>query len=66
MNGSNNMSESDAAPNLLCSNCLNKLSWNLHFDNRKRFVELRNFYATHHLERDLNMAKQSCALLGCD
>ncbi len=66
MNGSNNMEESDAAPNLLCSDCLKKLSWNLHFDNPKRFVELRRFYAKHHLERDLNMAKQSCSILGCN
>jgi archaemetzincin len=64
MNGSNNMQESDAAPNLLCSDCLKKLSWNLHFDNRKRFGELRHFYDKHHLMRDLKMTKQACTILG--
>jgi archaemetzincin len=64
MNGSNNMEEADAAPNLLCSDCLKKLSWNLHFKNRKRFVALRDFYEKHHLERDFEMAKQACSILG--
>ncbi len=63
MNGSNNMPESDATPNALCSVCLKKLSWNLQFDNRKRMNELKAFYQQHDLTRDYKTAAKSVELM---
>jgi archaemetzincin len=54
MNGSNSLEESDRAPNSLCSNCLKKLSGHLLFENKKRFIQLKDFYEEHHLKRDYN------------
>ncbi len=63
MNGSNNMPESDATPNALCSDCLKKLSLNLGFDNRKRLTDLKAFYQQHGLMRDYKTAAASLDLM---
>ncbi|MES2514408.1 MAG: archaemetzincin, partial [Bacteroidota bacterium] len=49
MNGSNSMEESDSRPNRLCSVCLNKLNWNLKFNNKIRFKQLRSYFEENHI-----------------
>jgi archaemetzincin len=45
MNGSNSLSESDAAPAEFCPLCHRKLMWNIGFEPAKRFEQLQAFYA---------------------
>jgi archaemetzincin len=56
MNGSNSLWESDTRPNRLCSDCLNKLTWNLGFSVRERFSGLEKFFKQHKLVADANLA----------
>jgi archaemetzincin len=49
MNGANSLEELDGHPLWLCPACLRKLHWNLGFDLRRRYAELRAFYARHDL-----------------
>jgi archaemetzincin len=44
MNGSNSMDETDASPLHYCPECLQKLSWNIGFQLKPHFSELRDFY----------------------
>jgi archaemetzincin len=53
MNGVNSLTEADTKPTVLCSECLQKLHWNLHFDNPKRFRFLIAFLRKHGLEEDV-------------
>lgn len=55
MNGSNTMSETDACPNRLCSECQRKLSWNFGYDNKKRLTQLCAFFKVNNLQRDLHV-----------
>ena len=48
-NGANSLEEMDGHPLWLCPACLRKLHWNLGFDLRRRYAELRAFYARHDL-----------------
>jgi archaemetzincin len=50
MNGSNNLEETDASPMRLCSDCQTKLTWNLHYDNKKRSSDLCAFARLHDFE----------------
>jgi len=63
MNGSNSLTESDAQPNRLCSQCLSKLSWNLKFDILKRIKELETYFKKHGLTRDVANAREDLNLL---
>lgn len=56
MNGSNSLPESDRQPNRLCSQCVEKLYWNMGFDNQKRLQELQAFFAKHTLGKDWRLA----------
>jgi archaemetzincin len=58
MNGSNSLWESDSRPNRLCSDCLNKLTWNLGFSVRERFSGLKTFFKEHKLVTDANLASR--------
>lgn len=53
MNGSNPLSEADACPNRLCSECQQKLYWNFKYDNKKRLTQLYGFFKANDLRRDL-------------
>ncbi len=55
MNGSNSMEESDSRPNRLCSVCLNKLSWNIKFNNMKRFTQLKSYFDKYQIRRDYDL-----------
>lgn len=54
MNGSNNLSETDAIPNRLCAECQKKLFWNFRYNNRKRLNELLTFLKENKIESDFN------------
>lgn len=55
MNGSNSMPETDNTPNRLCSQCQEKLYWNIRYNNKKRLGELCNFFRENKMERDLQI-----------
>jgi archaemetzincin len=63
MNGSNSLSESDRAPNRLCTQCLGKLNWNLEFDVLKRAKSLDSFFVHHKLSRDHEMFSRDLQLI---
>lgn len=64
MNGSNSMEESDSRPNRLCSVCLNKLSWNLKFNTRERFSQLKSYFGKYHISRDYDLVIKDLELYG--
>ena len=55
MNGANNLNETDAQPNRLCSVCQQKLSWNFGYNNEKRLKQLIAFFSKYDLEKDYNL-----------
>ncbi|GAA5094695.1 hypothetical protein GCM10023210_26520 [Chryseobacterium ginsengisoli] len=64
MNGSNNLSETDSRFARACSLCQQKLNSSIHYDNKKRLIELKSFFEKQHLnsettrvESDLNALK---------
>jgi len=61
MNGSNTMSETDACPNRLCSECQRKLCWNFGYDNKKRLTQLCGFFKANNLQRDLSVLQSDLA-----
>jgi len=61
MNGSNTMSETDACPNRLCSECQRKLCWNFQYDNKKRLTQLCGFFKANNLQRDLSVLQSDLA-----
>ncbi len=58
MNGSNTMYETDLCPNRLCSECQQKLFWNIKYDNKKRLNQLVSFFKKYNLTRDLKLAEK--------
>ncbi|NML37242.1 Zn-dependent protease [Chitinophaga sp. G-6-1-13] len=58
MNGTNNLEETDRAPNRICSECQKKLYWNLRYDNQKRLQELVDYCRQHQLQRDLGLLQK--------
>jgi archaemetzincin len=52
MNGSNSLTETDAAPIHYCPVCHRKLQWNIGFDPAKRYGDLREFYQTHGMNEE--------------
>lgn len=58
MNGSNGLYESDSRPNRLCSVCLNKLSWNLKFNNTDRFKQLKLYFEKYQMQGDYKLVMQ--------
>lgn len=57
MNGSNNLSETDTQPNRLCSECHQKLSWNLKYNNETRLKQLYLFFKKNQLSNDSELLK---------
>nr|WP_295867404.1 archaemetzincin [uncultured Chitinophaga sp.] len=58
MNGTNNLRETDNAPARLCSDCQQKLYWNLRYDNQKRLQQLTDYCRQHGLRRDYLLLKK--------
>lgn len=63
MNGTNNLPEADSKPNRLCSVCLGKLYWNMEFNTTERLSDLKDFFKTHCLESDYQLADRDLNLL---
>lgn len=63
MNGSNNLDESDRQPNRLCSECLQKLHFNLKFDIYKRLQSLNNYFKIHHLDSAYGLTQKDLRLI---
>ncbi|HYG76835.1 MAG TPA: archaemetzincin [Planctomycetota bacterium] len=57
MNGSNSLSETDAAPMHYCPVCHRKLMWNLEFDAAKRYGQLEKFYRENRLTPEADFIK---------
>lgn len=49
MNGVNSLDELDRSTHALCNVCLMKLQWNLGFNVRHRYEQLRDFYRKNHM-----------------
>ncbi|MBY0487002.1 MAG: archaemetzincin [Flavobacteriaceae bacterium] len=63
MNGVNHIVESDSKPNVLCSECLKKLSWNLKYDDKQRLKGLISYLREHDLEKDAVILQQQLDVL---
>jgi archaemetzincin len=63
MNGVNSLSEDDTKPTSLCSECLHKLSWNLKFDNKKRFQKLIAFLELHRLDEEVAILRKQLEVI---
>lgn len=63
MNGVNSISEVDTKPNVLCTECLCKLSWNLKFDNSYRMQKLIAFLKNHQLENDAKLLQNQLKII---
>jgi archaemetzincin len=53
MNGSNSLPESDLQPLRLCTECQQKLQWNIGYDNKKRVSDLISYFRRNQLQQDL-------------
>ena len=58
MNGSNALPELEIMPNRLCSECLQKLSWNIGFKNYLRLLALKHFFKKHRLITDAHVTEK--------
>lgn len=58
MNGSNSLNESDGQPVRLCSECQQKLHWNLGYDNQVRLQQQITFLIKHGLKEDADMLQR--------
>lgn len=61
MNGSNSLPETDRAPNRLCSECQQKLYWNIRYNNRQRLTLLTTFCSTNSLTTDFTLLQHDLA-----
>jgi archaemetzincin len=64
MNGSNSLDELDRQRATLCPNCLQKLAWNIGFDVRARYRELRDYYRREKLDELARFAARRLERLG--
>ncbi|RLJ23487.1 archaemetzincin [Chryseobacterium sp. 7] len=63
MNGTNSLSETDYHLARACSLCQRKLNSSIHYDNKKRLLELKNFFEKQHLNTELSLANQDLNLV---
>ncbi|RXM37821.1 Zn-dependent protease [Chryseobacterium sp. CH21] len=63
MNGTNSLSETDYHLARACSLCQRKLNSSIHYNNKKRLLELKNFFEKQHLNTELTLANQDLSLL---
>ena len=63
MNGSNSLSEADRKPNRFCSECTEKLVWNLHLDVLDRLHRLQEYFKNHKLDKDLKLIEADLKVL---
>lgn len=63
MNGSNSLSESDRQPLRLCSECQEKLHWNIGYDNHQRLDQLIRYMKRNKLSGDQRQLEKDRNLL---
>ncbi|MCJ7934702.1 MAG: archaemetzincin [Chryseobacterium sp.] len=63
MNGTNSLTETDDHVARACSLCQMKLNSSIHYDNKKRLLELKNFFEKLHLNTESSLAQQDLNLL---
>lgn len=63
MNGTNTLTETDYHLARACSLCQQKLNASIHYDNRKRLLELKNFFEKQHLNTEFSLSQQDLNLL---
>ncbi|AZB08737.1 Zn-dependent protease [Chryseobacterium sp. G0162] len=63
MNGTNTLTETDFHYARACSLCQRKLNSSIPYDNKKRLLELKNFFEKHHLNSELARTEQDINLL---
>jgi archaemetzincin len=63
MNGTNSLTETDYHLARACSLCQRKLNSSIHYDNKKRLLELKNFFEKQHLNTELTLANQDLNLV---
>jgi archaemetzincin len=64
MNGVNSLDELDRGTPWLCPDCLRKLHWNLGFDLRRRYRDLRAFYSERGMSHQVDWIDRRLAQLG--
>ncbi|HEY6821949.1 MAG TPA: archaemetzincin [Burkholderiales bacterium] len=64
MNGSNLMSEADAAPLSFCPECDAKVLWRFRLDPAARYRQLAQFAASHAISRDAELWGRCAAVVG--
>lgn len=63
MNGTNHLPETDSHFARACSLCQQKLNLSIKYDNKKRLLELKNFFEKQHLKSEMTRAEQDLKLL---
>lgn len=64
MNGSNSLGESDRKPNRFCSECTDKLTWNLHLNVLDRLHRFQEYFKKHKLDKDLKLIEVDFRAVG--
>lgn len=64
MNGSNSLIEADRKPNRFCSECTEKLAWNLHLDVLDRLRHFQEYFKKHKLDKDLKLIEADLRAVG--
>lgn len=63
MNGTNNMSETDESSIRLCSVCQRKLNSGIKYDNKKRLLELEEYFKSNNLTEELKLIKKDAVAI---
>lgn len=63
MNGTNSLTETDYHLARACSLCQRKLNSSIHYNNKKRLLELKKFFERQHLNTELTLANQDLNLV---
>lgn len=63
MNGTNSLTETDYHLARACSLCQRKLNSSIHYNNKKRLLELKNFFEKQNLNTELTLANQDLNLV---
>ncbi|MGN7759687.1 Zn-dependent protease [Chryseobacterium sp. 22532] len=63
MNGTNSLSETDYHFARACSLCQQKLNSSLHYNHKKRLLDLKDFFEKQHLNSEYSLAKEDFNLL---
>ncbi|MFZ4931280.1 Zn-dependent protease [Chryseobacterium sp. Mn2064] len=63
MNGTNSLSETDYHLARACSLCQRKLSSSIHYNDKKRLLELKDFFEKQHHNTDLTVVNQDLNLV---